>query len=195
MSRRTRGTLVLGLLGALVGCQKQHKDGGPPPNPNPTASASPTASSGPTPSTSPSATPVADVELRPFTLEYRSISRAQTCRGNTRTRIESDGRVFTATNTANCTGGSPWSTPYPAQPARTLSASELDALARTVLGSGFFDLPARYSTPGRASMGGRDEELEITVGQRKHLAVMEQNSSQPAFTTVRQAVVDASFVP
>lgn len=124
-------------------------------------------------------------------IEYRSMTRFPTCRGNERVRIDREGRVFKASNLTECPPGERFSTPYPAQPGRVLSAAERRRLAALVRRSGFFDLPSHYSDPKRATTDGRVEEIEVTLGPRHHIVAME-NTTLPAFSEVRQAVLDAA---
>lgn len=124
-----------------------------------------------------------------FSVEYRSVTRHPTCLGNHRVKVDAQGRVFQARNDKECTEkGQRWSAPYPAQPARTLSAGELAALAQRVRRAGFFELPAQITDPRKATTGGRVEEIEVQDGERRH-QVSADNKSLPAFDEVRQLVL------
>lgn len=125
-------------------------------------------------------------------IEYRSISRFPTCRGNERIHIDRDGKVFKATNLTDCAPGEHFSTPYPAQPGRTLDTKERAGLVRAIRSSGFFNLPTHYSSPSKAATDGFIEEIEVTLGTPRHTVVME-NATMPAFAQVKQRIIDAAY--
>lgn len=125
-----------------------------------------------------------------FFIEYRAVTRHPTCLGNQRVKIDAQGRVFQSRNDKECTEkGQRFSAPYPAQPARTLSAGELAGLARRGRRAGFFDLPAQITDPKKSTTGGQVQEIEVQDGGRRH-QVSADNKTLPAFEEVRQLILD-----
>jgi hypothetical protein len=133
----------------------------------------------------------AGLAFQPFEIEYRSISKHPTCRGNTRIRVDGRGAVYRATNTRDCEPGARWSEPYPAQPIRTLDERALERLARLVLTSGLLDLPAHSTDPKKVTQDGSKQEIEVTLGGKTHLVSIDNVDPAP-FAAVRQALIDAS---
>jgi hypothetical protein len=172
MIRRRPAVALLAL--AVVGCQK------PSPRARDAAHEEPAAAAPPA--------------LRPFEIEYRSISRFPTCLSNTRTRIDREGKVYTATNRTECAPGEAWSAPYPATPVRVLSAAQLDDLAGRVRDSGLLDLPADNRDPKRAPTDGRVQEIELVLGTRAHKVVI-HDVAPAAFDKVHRLLVDAGGEP
>ena len=123
-----------------------------------------------------------------FSVEYRLVSRMPTCRGNRRVHIDSAGAVRTAKNVVDCAPGESWSTPYPAQPARTLDAESLAALEREIESSGVLgDVASADST---TVSDGAFEEIEITRGaDRRTIRVL--NPRAGPFVRARAAILRA----
>jgi hypothetical protein len=130
------------------------------------------------------AAPAAGLEI-----EYRQISKFPTCLGNRRIKIDAEGNVFTAVNQRECASGSKWSDPYPAQPVRTLTPAARDQLAALVRDSGFLALQPRHEDPGVDD--GSIQEIDAVIDGKAH-AVSLDNTEQPAFARVRQALIDAA---
>jgi hypothetical protein len=129
--------------------------------------------------------PGGSAAAEPLRVEYRYI-QAMTCKGNRRVRIDPDGRVYADVATRDCLSGEDWNGPWPTQPVRSLSAAQMARLLREVSRSGFFDLPARIE---RLATDGYREELDVSVGDRRHSVVVEHADAPPAFIRVRDAVL------
>jgi hypothetical protein len=168
---------VLAALAALAGCK---------PSPRGTPSAPPAHVDAAIGCDAGAVTDAAPVQqgLRPFSIEYRKITRFPTCRGNQRVKIDTGGMLFSMTNDKDCPKGVLWNGPY-AAPVGPLLAARVDALAALVADGGFFDLPAEV---GQVGHDGYREEIEVSVGGRTH-AVIRQSGSPDAFMRVRDALL------
>jgi len=141
-------------------------------------------------SPTPTPTPVVPVVLRPFRIEYREMTLIR-CKGNTRVKIEDDGRVFAVEQAEDCIDRRrPFTTPYPAQPLRTLSPEEVDRLAASVAGSGLLELPDQ-NVNERVHDGWR-QELEVELAGQPARIIAAQNLEVPAFMKVRALVLGAA---
>lgn len=129
--------------------------------------------------------PGGSTRVEALRIEYRYI-QAMTCKGNRRVRIDPDGRLYVDVATRDCLSGEDWNGPWPSEAARTLSAAEMARLRRKASRSGFFDLPARIE---RAATDGYREELDVSVGERRHAVVVEHADPPPAFVRMRDAVL------
>jgi len=173
--------VVIGLV--VAGCSRSRADGGHegpatvPPRPA-DASASAGAGGG---SAAKAATP--------FTIEFRSITKFPTCRGNQRIKVDDQGGLYQMTNDADCPAGSAWTKPYPTQPGYQLSDDERARLGTLIETSGVLDLPPVSTDPKKAPTDGHREELEIDFGGR-HVVVAVEHTDVAAFSRVRQALID-----
>ena len=163
----------------------------PPPAPVATPDAAePAPAPAPAPEPAPAPPPpVADAAPTPFQVEYRQISKFPTCRNNRRIKIDERGNVFSAVNQTECARGKRWSTPYPAQPVRTLDLAARQRIADAIRDSGFFDLKPRYARDDRDD--GYLEEIDATLGGKRHSVVVD-NTDEPHFRRVRQALIRAA---
>ena len=123
-----------------------------------------------------------------FQVEYRRI-QAMTCKGNRRVRIDPDGKVFSDVATRDCPQGTDWNGPWPTAPVRTLDAAALARLRDEIDASGFFSLPARVERPGH---DGFRDEIDASIGGRRHSVTVEHADAPPAFTQVRAALLRAA---
>lgn len=138
----------------------------------------------PPPAVAPAPKPVAP-SAPGLTVEYRSRGRFPTCRGNERIRVDAQG-VFHQVNDRDCDRADGWSAPYGA-PRATLGPDERAKLASVIQTSGVLDLPPETADDARSD--GRREELEIDIAGR-HVVVAVDRTAVPAFTQVRQALID-----
>ena len=129
---------------------------------------------------------VSDVD---FGVEYRLVTRMPTCLGNHRVRIDPAGAVYSATNATDCSSGERWSTPYPSDPARRLSAAELGALRRAIETSGVIAMPD--STDAGVTTDGVIEEIEIVRGPDR-VTIKAVNGSSGPFASARAAILRAA---
>jgi hypothetical protein len=145
----------------------------------------PAAEGGDAPAPQPGARPAA---AAPFEVELRTISKHPTCMGNRRIKVDARGNVFHAVNQTECAEGQAWSTPYPATPVRTLSTDDQQRLLAVIRQSGFLALQPSYQADVD---DGSIQEIDATVDGRTH-SVRLDNTDQPAFAQVRQALIDAA---
>ena len=164
---RTRAALIAAI--ALAACTRQR----PPGEGLAPGSATPTPT--PTPTPAPAS----------FTAEYRQVSKQPTCLSNRRIKIDARGDVFAAVNQAECARGQAWSTPYPAQPTRTLTDAERAQLAGVIRHSGFWALSSQAAEVDDGTI----EELDVALDGATHSVRMD-NATAPAFQQVRQALLD-----
>jgi hypothetical protein len=114
-------------------------------------------------------------------IEYRRIGRLPTCVGNERLRIETDGRVSHARNTAECEPGVQWSAPW--QAVGTLDAPALARLEQQIVETGLLRLPAQSIDD--AAEGGKREEIDLVLDGRSHHVVVENVDPPPFRAAVR----------
>ncbi len=174
MSGRVGGgtLLLLGLVLVLPGCQP--------------STASPRDSGAVLPTEASAVAAAADEE--PLQVEYRLVSLSPTCVGNHRLRVDADGGVYHAVNQESCPDrATPWSAPYPTAPSRTLDAAQRSRLVRLVRG-GFFDLQPSYANS--LASGGFYEEIELSLGARRHRVQVRNTERPAAFDALRRALLD-----
>jgi hypothetical protein len=124
----------------------------------------------------------------PLCLEYRRI-QAMSCRGNRRVRIDPDGKVFVDVASRDCPHGTNWNGPWPTEPARVLTTTEMVRLRDTITSSGFFDLPPLIE---RAGHDGYRDELDVALGARRNAVTVVRAPVPPSFARVQSAVLAAA---
>lgn len=112
-------------------------------------------------------------------VEFRSINQTQSCVGNYRVKVTQTGALFYARNTQECRRGEDWSSSWPSEPSRQLSATDMQGLQALVQGGGVLELPARVTDPARATSGGHREEVDIRIGDVEHRVVVDNTSAVP----------------
>ncbi|MBU1241899.1 hypothetical protein KKD52_06925 [Myxococcota bacterium] len=111
--------------------------------------------------------PAPDAQPAPFTIEYRMITYFPTCRGNTRVKVDREGKVWFQRSDKDCPRDEDFSAPYPEQPKVVLDEAGRGRLLKRIVGGGFFDLKA----PPRGPVSdGYREEIEVTL-EGRHLTV------------------------
>lgn len=100
----------------------------------------------------------------PVAVEYRMISQAQTCLGNTRIRVDLDGSVRAARNTRSCPRGEIWSDPYPDTPTLTLSSWQRARLMAAIDAEDVWTHATELAES--STQDGYREELDIRLGDR-----------------------------
>ena len=114
-----------------------------------------------------------------MSIEYRLVSLLPTCVGNERIRIAGDGRVSYSRNTVECDEGTTWSAAW--RDVGWLDDAALLRLHEQITGSGLLELPPE--SIGHSAQGGRREEIDLTIHERKYRFVV-QNVDAPPFRTV-----------
>jgi hypothetical protein len=115
------------------------------------------------------------------TLEYRRIGQLPTCIGNERIRIAGDGRVSYSRNTVECDEGTAWSAPW--RDVGWLDDAALARLREQITGSGLLELPAE--SIDETAEGGRREEIDLTINERKYHFVVQNVEASPFRTVVK----------
>jgi hypothetical protein len=127
-------------------------------------------------------------EPRPawFTLEYRMITHFPTCRGNTRVKIDRDGKVWFMRSDRDCPRGVDFSAPYPDRPKAVLSPAERDGLLDLIVKGRFLDLVA----PARgAAQDGYREEIAVDLAGRQRTVVVHHGARLAGWDEVKAAVL------
>jgi len=127
----------------------------------------------------------------PLSLEFRRI-QAISSRGNLRIRVTAAGEVFACLEQRDCPPGEDWSVPWPDTALRRLSPVEQRELARTLLASGFLDLPGQIVVAGR---DGFRDEIDAALGARRHSVRVERAPAPVAFARVRAALLAIAGPP
>ncbi len=122
-----------------------------------------------------------------FSIEYRRITYFPTCRGNTRVKIDKDGKVWFQRSDKDCPRGENFSAPYPDQPRTTLDAEARALLFRRIVDGGFFELkpPAR----GPVSDGYR-EEIEVDLDGRRLTVTVHDGARLDGWNELKAALID-----
>ena len=123
-------------------------------------------------------------------IEFRRI-QAISSRGNLRIRTTAAGALFAYVERNDCPHGEPWSAPWPLQPLRRLNCAQQQQLAEALEG-GFFELPEEIVTPGR---DGYRDEIDATLGERRHSVMIERSSPPAAFERVRALLLALAGPP
>jgi hypothetical protein len=104
-------------------------------------------------------------------------------------KIDTAGAVRAARNAADCAPGESWSTPYPAEPTRTLDADAMAALERAIDASGVLGVVT--GADSTLTSDGAFEEIEITRGDdRRTIRVL--NPTEGPFVRAREAILRAT---
>ncbi len=127
----------------------------------------------------------------PLSLEFRRV-QAISSRGNQRIRVTPAGDVFAYLEQRDCPLGEEWSAPWPDAPLRRLSPVEQQELARTLLASGFLELPGRIVVAGR---DGFRDEIDAALGAQRHSVRIERAPAPVAFARVRAALLAIAGPP
>jgi hypothetical protein len=123
-----------------------------------------------------------------LTVEYRSIGLLPTCVGNERIRIGGDGRVSYSRNIRECDEGTVWSAPW--RDVGWLDDAALVRLREQITGSGLLEVPPE--SIDETAEGGRREEIDLTIDDRKHHYAL-QNAEAPPFRTVVKLLWEVIF--
>ena len=124
-------------------------------------------------------------------IEFSRI-QAITCRGNLRIRVSADGALFAYDEAHDCPRGEHWSAPWPHAPLRHLSGAQQQQLADALADGGFFELPEEIVTPGR---DGFRDQIDVTLGKRRHSVMIERSAAPPAFARVRALLMALAGPP
>ena len=114
-----------------------------------------------------------------MSIEYRLVGLLPTCVGNERIRIAGDGRVSYSRNAVECDEGTIWSAAW--RDVGWLDDAALLRLREQITGSGLLELPPEAID--ETAQGGRREEIDLTIDERKYRFVV-QNVDAPPFRTV-----------
>jgi hypothetical protein len=125
-----------------------------------------------------------------FAVEYRSLSRLPTCRGNHRVRVDSSGAVYSQTNVVDCAAGESWDAPLPPM-LRRLTSDERLELERAIDASEV----ARMApvTDDGLSMDGTVEEIDIRRdGMQRTIRVVNGAPAPVPFARARSVILRAA---
>ena len=121
-----------------------------------------------------------------FTLEYRMITHFPTCRGNTRVKVDRDGKVWSMRSDKDCPRGVDFSAPYPGTPKAELTARERARMLDLIVKGGFFDL----KPPGRGDvLDGYREEIEVSLPGRQRTVVVHNGTKLDGWNQLKAAVI------
>ena len=124
-------------------------------------------------------------------IEFSRI-QAISSRGNLRIRVSADGALFAYVENHDCPRGEHWSAPWPHAPLRRLSCAQQQKLVDALADGSFFELPEEIVTPGR---DGFRDQIDVTLGERRHSVMIERSAAPPAFARVRGLLLKLAGPP
>ncbi len=123
----------------------------------------------------------------PFTIEYRMITHFPTCRGNTRVKVGSDGKVWFQRSDKDCPKGEDFSAPYPGQPRAILDEAGRRRLLKRLVEGRFFDL----TPPPRGPVSdGYREEIEVTYDGRTRTVTVHDGARLDGWNELKAALIE-----